>query len=238
MQANDAPTANPFHDDPECLAHEELRSRALEGDHHLPELLRTRHLPWFFSLSIRMLHRRADAKDATQEILLKAMSALSSFRGKAKCRTRHYRIAVNQLLPVRKNNSHSSDPVCSFPKASSRLRQVPDLDPPAPRTVPVPLDILNQETGNNCIIGTLLCLDGCHRLVFILGEIFEVSHKVGADICEITPRQLLPNPLARAARHLPKSSRQQRPHQSRKSVQVCSQDQCPHSGLLCGPQQP
>jgi hypothetical protein len=74
------------------------------------------------------------------------------------------------------------------------LRQVPDLDPPDPRTVPVPIEILNEETGNNCTIGTLLCLDGRQRLVFILGEIFQVSDEVGADICEVTPvnfRQIL-----------------------------------------------
>lgn len=71
---------------------------------------------------------------------------------------------------------------------------MPDLDPPDPRTVPVPLEILIEETKNHCMIGTLLCLDGRQRLVFILSEIFAVSDEVGAEIAEVTPvnfRQIL-----------------------------------------------
>ena len=194
MQAKHAPSPNPFHNDATCPTDEQLLSRAMAGDHDQLELLLSRHLPWLFNLSIRMLHRRADAEDATQEILLRTIRALPAFRGEAKFRTWLYRIASNHLLNVRKNNWHSCNAVCSFDLASSGLRQVPDLDPPDPRTVPVPLDILNEETGNNCLIGTLLCLDGRQRLVFILGEIFQVSDKVGADICEVTPanfRQIL-----------------------------------------------
>jgi hypothetical protein len=44
------------------------------------------------------------------------------------------------------------------------------------------------------MIGTLLCLDGRQRLVFILGEVFQVSDRVGAEIAEVTPanfRQIL-----------------------------------------------
>ncbi len=68
-------------------------------------------------------------------------------------------------------------------------------------TVPVPIEILIEETGNNCMIGTLLCLDGRQRLVFILGEVFGVSDEVGAEIAEVTPvnfRQI----LSRARRDL------------------------------------
>ena len=201
MPASAAMPPNPFHDDADCPTDEQLVSGGMTGDHEQFELLLARHLPWLFNLSIRMLHRRADAEDAAQEILLKTISALPGFRGEASFRTWLYRIAVNHLLNVRKHNWNACNPVCSFATASSGLRRVPDLDPPDPRTVPVPLEILNEETGNNCLIGTLLCLDGRQRLVFILGEIFQVSDQVGADICEVTPanfRQI----LSRARRDL------------------------------------
>jgi RNA polymerase sigma factor (sigma-70 family) len=148
-----------------------------------------------------MLRRHADAEDATQEILLKAMTALPGFRGEAKFTTWLYRIAVNHLLNVKKPKWAASDAVCSFAMASAGLRQVPDLDLPDPRTVPVPVEILIEETKNNCMIGTLLCLDGRQRLVFILGEVFGVSDEVGAEIAEVTPvnfRQI----LSRARRDL------------------------------------
>lgn len=194
MQANTKDLPNPFLEDSAYSAEKELVAHARAGDCEQLELLLTRHLPWLFNLSLRMLHRRADAEDATQEILLKVIRALPGFRGKAKFSTWLYRIAVNHLLSVRKPKWAASDAVCSFSVASAGLRQVPDLDPPDPRTVPVPLEILNQETGNNCTIGTLLCLDGRQRLVFILGEIFQVSDEVGAEILEVTPcnfRQIL-----------------------------------------------
>lgn len=201
MQANASPLPNPFLDDSDRDADVELVSRAKSGDRDQLELLLTRHIAWLFNLAIRMLHRRADAEDATQEILLKTIKALPKFRGEAKFRTWLYRIAVNHLLSVKKPNWDACNSVCSFAQASEGLRKVPDLDPPDPRTIPVPMEILNEETGNNCLIGTLLCLDGRQRLVFILGEIFQVSDRVGADICEVSAvnfRQI----LSRARRDL------------------------------------
>ena len=201
MQTNATPLSNPFLDDSDCADDLELLSRAKSGDRDQLELLLTLHLPWIFNLSIRMLHRRADAEDATQEILLKTIKALPQFRGEAKFRTWLYRIAVNHLLSVRKPKWDACNSVCSFEMASAGLRKVPDLDPPDPRTVPVPIEILNEETGNNCLIGTLLCLDGRQRIVFILGEIFQISDQVGADICEVSAvnfRQI----LSRARRDL------------------------------------
>lgn len=195
------PQQYPFLENLAHIADAELASAAKAGDRNQLEALLTRHLPWIFNLSLRMLHRRADAEDATQEILLKVIKALPGFRGEAKFSTWLYRIAVNHLLNVKKPKWAASDAICSFTVASAGLRQVPDLDLPDPRTVPVPIEILIEETKNNCMIGTLLCLDGRQRLVFILGEIFGVSDEVGAEIAEVTPanfRQI----LSRARRDL------------------------------------
>lgn len=192
---------DPFLGNQAHAAEEELAIGAKAGDRDQLETLLTRHLPWIFNLSLRMLHRRADAEDATQEILLKVMTALPGFRAEAKFTTWLYRIAVNHLMNVKKPKWAASDAVCSLAVASAGLRQVPDLDLPDPRTVPVPVEILIEETKNNCMIGTLLCLDGRQRLVFILGEIFGVSDVVGAEIAKVTPvnfRQI----LSRARRDL------------------------------------
>jgi len=194
MQVKTEIHSNPFVGNSTNSHEDELLACAKTGDRNQLELLLTPHLPWLFNLSLRMLHRRADAEDATQEILLKVIKALPGFRGDAKFSTWLYRIAVNHLLSVKKPKWAASDAVCSFAIASAGLRQVPDLDPPDPRTVPVPVEILVEETGNNCLIGTLLCLDGRQRLVFILGEIFQVSDEVGAEIVEVSAanfRQIL-----------------------------------------------
>jgi RNA polymerase sigma factor (sigma-70 family) len=137
-----------------------------------------------------MLLQRADAEDATQEVLIKAFTALPTFRGDSKFRTWLYRIAVNHILNLKK----AATSVCSFDDAARGLARTPDLDPPDPRTVPVPVEILIEETKICCTMGTLLCFDGRQRLVFILGEIFGVSDQVGAEIVDVTPvnfRQIL-----------------------------------------------
>jgi DNA-directed RNA polymerase specialized sigma24 family protein len=102
MQSALEPLQNPFLDTSLSVPDEELASRAKSGGRDQLELLLTRHLPWLFNLSLRMLHRRADAEDATQEILLKTIKALPGFRGEAKFRTWFYRIALNHLLNVKK----------------------------------------------------------------------------------------------------------------------------------------
>jgi RNA polymerase sigma factor (sigma-70 family) len=194
LQLSSEPIHNPFGATFSSTEDQRLLTHAKAESREDLETLLSRHLPWIFNLSLRMLHRRVDAEDATQEILLKVIQALPGFRSEAKFSTWLYRIAVNHLLNVKKSKWFSADAICSFSIASAGLRQVPDLDPPDPRTVPVPVEILVEETKNNCMIGTLLCLEGRQRLVFILGEVFQVSDEVGAEIAEVTPanfRQIL-----------------------------------------------
>jgi RNA polymerase sigma factor (sigma-70 family) len=192
---------NPFSETAAEPPDEELVSSAQSGDRKALETLLARHQPWIFNIALRMLYRHADAEDATQDILIKVLKALPAFRGESRFRTWLYRIAVNHILNLKKDKWAVSEPVCSFPIAAAGLARTPDLDLPDPRTIPVPVEILIEETKLNCIIGTLLCLDGRQRLVFILGEIFGVSDEAGAEIAEVTPvnfRQI----LARARRDL------------------------------------
>jgi RNA polymerase sigma factor (sigma-70 family) len=191
----------PFQKTPSGETDEALLARARAEDREALETLLARHQPWVFNIALRMLYHHADAEDATQEILIKVLKALSSFRGESKFTTWLYRIAVNHILNVKKEKWAASDAVCSFADAAVGLTRVPDLDPPDPTTVPVPFEILVEEVKVTCTMGTLLCLDGRQRLVFILGTVFGVSDEVGAEIVGVTPvnfRQI----LSRARRDL------------------------------------
>ncbi len=192
---------NPFLETAALPSDEELVSKSQTGDRGALEELLTRHQPWILNVAIRMLGNRADAEDATQDVLLRVLKSLHTFRGESRFRTWLYRVAANQLLNFRRRKWVASDAICSFADAAAGLRQVPDFDPPDRSTVPVPVEILVQETKLCCMIGTLLCLDGRQRLVFVLGEIFGVGDDVGAEIVDVTPdnfRQI----LSRARRDL------------------------------------
>jgi RNA polymerase sigma factor (sigma-70 family) len=185
---------NPFVELAGAQSDENLLATARSGNREALGQLLARHWPWIFNIAFRMLTRRADAEDATQDILMRALRSLDTFRGDSKFRTWLYRIAVNHLLNLKKGNRAASEAVCTFAEAARGLQQVPDLDPPDPRTVPLPFEILVEEAKIGCIMGTLLCLDGRQRLVFILGEVFGVSDEVGAEIVDVTPanfRQIL-----------------------------------------------
>src|ERR1700730_4259499 len=178
---------------------EELVSSALAGNKDSLEILVRRHQPWVFNIAIRMVWRRALAEDATQEILIKVVTKLSTFRGQSKFRTWLYRIAFNQLLNVRK--SEFEDPVVTFTDMGRALDETPDFDLPDPKSVPVELPLLVEEARIGCMTGMLVCLDRRQRLAFILGEYFGVTSEVGGEVMEVSPdnfRQL----LSRARRDL------------------------------------
>ena len=60
---------------------EMLVSRAVEGDQEALEQLLTEVQDLVFNLSLRMLGTIQDAEDASQEILIRVMTNLASFRG-------------------------------------------------------------------------------------------------------------------------------------------------------------
>jgi RNA polymerase sigma factor (sigma-70 family) len=178
---------------------EELVVKAQAGDRDALESLVRRHQAWVFNIALRMMWRRDLAEDATQEILIKVVTKLSTFRAQSEFRTWLYRIAVNHLLNLRK--SEIEQKLSTFTDLSRALDATPELDLPDPQTVPVEMPLLIHEAQVGCMSGMLLCLDRRQRMAFILGEIFGVNSDLGADVMEISSdnfRQL----LSRARRDL------------------------------------
>src|ERR1019366_3604239 len=222
---------NPFVETTAAAPDGELVSQAQGGDREALGRLLTRHQPWVFNIALRMLGRHADAEDATQDILLRAVKSLRTFRGESQFRTWLYRIVANHLLNVKKQKWVASEALCSFADAAVGLGRVPDFDPHDPRTVPVPVEVLVREAGIGCMIGTLLCLDGRQRLVFVLGEVFGVSDEVGGELVEVTPanfRQI----LSRPRRSLRVPPRQLQPSRFRKHLQMRPKDAGVHPGRV------
>ena len=137
-----------------------------------------------FNLSLRMLGTCHDAEDATQDILLKMITHLSSFRGESSFSTWVFSIAANHLKNYQKHM------FAKFPLSfefygddikNAKIGDVPDL------TQNVEQSILAEELKLSCTNVMLQCLDAESRCIFILGTMFKLDSRIAGDILGITP---------------------------------------------------
>lgn len=176
-----------------------LVERVIGGDRAALEQLVLRHQAWIYNIAIRMVFRPQDAEEVTQEVLIKVITKLSTFKGESAFRTWLYRIAANHVLNMKRRWAETR--ATTFADYGAAIDGTPDLDLPDPHAMPVELPVLVEETKNSCTIGMLLCLDRKQRLIFTLGAILCASDAVGADVLDMTAdnfRQC----LARARRDL------------------------------------
>lgn len=174
-----------------------LVERSLCGERTALEALLRRHQGWVFNLALYQLQSRAEAEDATQEILLKALTGLSGFRGGSAFRTWLNRIAINHLLDRRRSGPEQA--VKGFDCYGDYLDAARDEEMDVsgdPQRA-----LLVEEARHACVLGMLLCLDRPQRLTFILGELLELDDAAGAELLELT-RDNFRQRLARARQHL------------------------------------
>ena len=137
-----------------------------------------------FNLSLRMLGTFADAEDATQDILLKMITHLSSFRGDSSFTTWVFRIASNHLKNYKKHmfaHYPLSFEYYGNDIENANVQDVPDL------TQNVEKDILAEELKMSCTNVMLQCLDMESRCIFILGTMFKIDSRIAGDILDMTP---------------------------------------------------
>ena len=162
----------------------ELIRRAQDGDRGALERLVLRHQAWIYNIAVRMVFQPQDAEEVTQEVLIKAVTRLSTFQGKSKFRTWLYRITANHVLNMQRRGGETQRQ--TFSVYAAAINDIPDLDLPDPKSVPVDLPVLVEEAKIACTTGMLLCLDRRQRLIFTLGEILGVSDTVGSEIMDIS----------------------------------------------------
>lgn len=177
----------------------ELVRQAQNGDRDALEKLILRHQAWIYNIAIRMVFHPEDAEEVTQEVLIKTITRLSTFKGESSFRTWLYRVATNHVLNMKRRKAEISE--TTFSAYGAAIESTPDLDLPDPASVPVEIPMLIEEAKIGCTSGMLLCLDRRQRLVFTLGEILGVSDGVGGEILEMTADNFRQS-LARARRDL------------------------------------
>lgn len=162
----------------------ELIDRATAGDKKSLEILITGVQDMVFNLSLRMLGTFPDAEDATQDILLKLMTHLSSFKKESAFSTWVFSIAANHLKNYKKhmfaryplNFEYYGNDI-----ENADIENVPDL------TQSVEKAILAEELKMSCTNVMLQCLDTESRCIFVLGTMFKVDSRIAGDVLGISP---------------------------------------------------
>src|SRR6201990_1286884 len=149
---------NPFAESSEGEADDVATvERAKGGDRAALEKLVLRHQAWIYNIAVRMVFHPQDAEEVTQEVLVKVITKLSTFKGESKFRTWLYRIAANHVLNMNRHSAETN--VTTFADYGAAIDSTPDADLPDPNSLPVALPLLVEETKNSCTMGMLLCLD-------------------------------------------------------------------------------
>ena len=161
-----------------------LVDKAAEGDKEALEMLAAGMQDLVFNLSLRMLGTFADAEDAAQDILLKMITHLSSYRGGSSFTTWVFSIAVNHLKNYKKHmfaHRPLSFEYYGDDIKNGNVQDVPDL------TQNVEKNILAEELKMSCTNVMLQCLDTESRCIFILGTMFKLDSRIAGEILEMTP---------------------------------------------------
>lgn len=158
--------------------------QAVSGDRKALEDLLGEIQDMVFNLSLRMLGMIPDAEDASQEILIKVMTNLSSFKKESAFTTWVYRIAVNHLKNYKKSmfakhplsfEFYGADILCG------KEKDIPDL------TQGIDGALLEKELKLSCTNVMLQCLDAESRCIFILGTMFKADSRLAGEILGMTP---------------------------------------------------
>jgi RNA polymerase sigma factor (sigma-70 family) len=174
----------------------DLVARAVDGDKAaLEQVIRLLQDP-VYRLALRMAWRPAEAEDATQEILIRVITRLASWRGEARLLTWAYRIGVNYLLNLRRQSPHEAQQLSLDEFRDSLADGLAAEDYRGPEAA-----VLTEEVRLSCTQAMLQCLHRDERVAFVLADIFELPSADAAWVLDITPAAYRQR-LARARRRI------------------------------------
>jgi RNA polymerase sigma factor (sigma-70 family) len=159
-----------------------LAERAVEGDHRALEELVSRIRGDVHRLASRMLRHAPDAEDASQEILIKVVTHLASFRGESAFRTWVWRVACNHLLATRRTRAERAGIFAILVGQSGTDGALVTAQPSLS-----PEQALAMERVKACCTRGFLSVDRDHRVALLLSEIFELGSEEAAEVLAIKP---------------------------------------------------
>ncbi len=175
----------------------QLINDALGGSKTALEHLLKRHYNFIYNVALRFVLNPEDAQDLTQEAIIKVITKLAQFNQKSEFRTWLYRIIFNHFLNSKRHKLETV--VFDFDDYGNSLDNITLQELTDQEQNDLTEKIEDAKIG--CMTGMLLCLNREQRLVYILGEIFEVDSKTGAELLNISSDNFRQQ-LARARKDL------------------------------------
>jgi RNA polymerase sigma factor (sigma-70 family) len=174
-----------------------LVDKVLDGDSKALDKLVDIHQAFIYNVAWKMTHSNEDALDLTQEVLIKVITKLSTFKRESAFRTWLYRIVFNEFLQSKRKAKEEAFP--SFEVHDQQLNAVPD-----PELTPeeeLEIKDYTREVKLRCTSAMLICLDREQRLIYLLGDSFGIDHNIGSEIFGIS-KQNFRVKLSRARKEL------------------------------------
>ncbi len=153
---------------------QDLITRARLRDGTAVEALIRRFQDRVFSLALRLTRHRAEAEDVTQEVFVRALQGLSTFRGDAAFFTWLYRITVNLVRD--RVRARAGEP-------GARPAEEPGIDPPDPG--PTPDRTAAGREGLRRLERALARLNPVFREAFLLRHVEGLSYDEMVEVLEI-----------------------------------------------------
>ena len=156
---------------------------ALDGNAEGLEQLLASVQDMVFNLSLRMLGTVPDAEDAAQDILVRIMTSLSTFRKESSFQTWVYRIATNYLINYKKSMFARQPLDFEFYGNDIKYAAVDETEQLVDEMT---RETMAEELKMSCTNVMLQCLDAESRCIFVLGTMFKVDSKIAGEILDMT----------------------------------------------------
>lgn len=162
-----------------------LISKIREGNKQALEELVQRHYPYIYNVALKFFNSLQDAEDAAQEVVIKLITKIDSYNPeRAKLRTWLYRIVFNHYLNAKRSNPEKIL-VNGFDTFFGIIDEVPDQY--LSNEEEQEMQELIEEVQITCMAGMLMCLNREQRLIYIIGDLFDIDHKLASEIFDVTP---------------------------------------------------
>ena len=160
-----------------------LIKESLAGSKVSLENLIKKHQDWIYNIALTFIGDKDEAADLTQEVLIKIVTKLDTFKQESSFKTWVYRIVKNHFLNMKRGKYEINAP--TFEQFGQGLDQLPD-ESLSNYSYEVEEKLLVKEAKISCMKGMLLCLDREQRMIYIIGELFEFTDAIGSEIMEIS----------------------------------------------------